>query len=72
MNEQIYVYLKNEGVDCWRPVNAIREGKYYRIITIRDKEDEEWEFDTGKLVECKIKKLDDGKEGLVAIKEIII
>ena len=33
--ETIYVYLFDEGVDCWRPVDAVREGEdLYRIVSL--------------------------------------
>jgi hypothetical protein len=67
MKTTIYVYLKNEGTDCWRPVEAEKSGDEYKIITSRDKEDEEWQFDTGTVVKCVQKEFQDGEKGLVAV-----
>ena len=72
MTKTIYVYLKNEGIDCWRPVEAIQQGELFRIISERDKTDEEWEFDTDSLVKCQLKTFQDGKQGLAAIERVII
>jgi hypothetical protein len=52
---QIYVYLLNEGVDVWRPVDAVQVNEnVYRIVARNpDPEDEQWEFNFGDLVRCK-------------------
>ena len=54
-NHQIYVYLLNEGVDVWRPVDAVKINEnVYRIVAQNpDPEDEQWEFNFGDLVRCK-------------------
>jgi hypothetical protein len=66
----IYVYLRNEETDCWRPVSATEENGFFRITSNCDAEDEDWEFDTGTLVECGEKKFQDGSTALVAIRKI--
>ena len=53
---QIYVYLPDEAVDVWRPVEAIQEGEnLYRIISLNVFDDENWQFKFGELVRCKEK-----------------
>ena len=65
----IYIYLKNEGTDVWRPVEAESvSGDVYRIVSINaDPEDEHWEFGTGELVRCESRVFSGGKTGLVAV-----
>jgi hypothetical protein len=67
--ETIYVYLFDEGVDCWRPVEAVREGEdRYRIVSANPHpEDERWEFGSGDLVICERRRLSEG-EALVAVR----
>lgn len=68
----IYVYLPDELVDVWRPVEAqcIRDS-IFRIVSVNpDPQNERWEFSTGTVVLCEQRPMDDGKEVLVAIKEI--
>jgi hypothetical protein len=69
--ETIYVYLLDEGVDCWRPVDAAREGEnQYRIVSAnRDPSDEQWEFVSGDLVVCERRTLS-GSEALVAVRRV--
>jgi hypothetical protein len=64
--EQVYVKVTNRSIDFWTPVYAVREAGYYRILTQREVEHEEWEFDTGTLVECELKRFPNGKRELVA------
>lgn len=53
----IYVYLPNEAMDVWAPVDADHMGDdVYRIIDCRG-EDQEVQFGKGKFVRCKLKKL---------------
>lgn len=67
--EMIHVYLLDEGVDCWRPVEAVHEGgNRYRISGLNpDPSDEHWEFATGDLVHCERRTLSEG-EALVAVR----
>ena len=61
----IYVQLLEEGVDCWRPVEADREGAAYTIAGPRP-DDEIWQFETGSVVVCEERTFADGTKGLVA------
>ena len=67
--ETIYVYLFDEGVDCWRPIEAVHEGEdRYRIVSVNpNPEDEHWEFSAGDLVVCERRRFAEG-EGLVAVR----
>jgi hypothetical protein len=64
---EIYVYLLNEGTDCWRPVSAEYLGEdLYRISSANENpDDESWEFAEGEVVRCRLRKLSGG-ECLVA------
>jgi hypothetical protein len=66
----IYVELLDEGVDCWRPVVAIRLGA--RVFQIANDEVvphlEHWAFRPGTVVECVEKTFESGERGLVAIR----
>ena len=50
---KIFVRLLGEGVDCWRPVDAVEEGQRYRIVGPAPGADEEWEFQIGEVVYCR-------------------
>ncbi len=65
---QIYVALLDEGVDVWRPVQAVCEhGDCYRIISSNpDPEDESWQFLEGDVVRCRSRTFTGGEIGLVA------
>jgi hypothetical protein len=67
---KIYIYLKNEDVDIWRPVEARPEGKFYRIVSVKEDASQEWEFNTADLVRCEERQFEDGTRGLVAIERI--
>ena len=68
----IYVYLPDEAVDVWRPVEAERvDEALYRIISENpDPEDERWEFATGEIVRCVPKVFSDGEGHLVAVERV--
>ena len=66
--ETIYVALLNEDVDVWRPVEAEREGDFFRIIGAMP-ETEEWSFRSGALVRCEARELSDGL-ALVAVEAV--
>jgi hypothetical protein len=56
----IYVYLPNEAVAVWAPVDAEHvDGDVYRIVDCRA-ENEEGEFGKGALVRCQLKMLGEG------------
>jgi len=66
----IYVSLKGEGVDVWRPVEAIEEeAGIFRILS-EPKKEEDWQFPSGSRVRCEKRKLASG-EATVA-KEIAL
>jgi hypothetical protein len=68
---EIYVYLLDEGVDCWRPILAHRQLEdTYLIVHQKIPEDEEWEFKPGQIVRCKIKTFSGGNTGLVAVEAV--
>ncbi len=66
----IYVYLLDEGVDVWRPVDAIRiRDSIYQINPKSEiPETEVWQFLPGDIVRCEEKQLSKGKH-LVAIEK---
>jgi hypothetical protein len=66
-NVTVYVYLLDEGVDVWRPVQAkhLADDEYEIMSVNPDPDDENWQFHSGDCVRCKLKRLHDG-ERLVA------
>ena len=65
----IYVYLLDEGVDVWRPVQADPVGDdVYRIVS-RTPRGERWEFGEGETVRCEMRALS-GEDSLVAVSRI--
>jgi hypothetical protein len=63
----IYVALREEGVDVWRPVEASHEGEsIYRIDDAPTPDSEAWEFPPGSRVRCELRELSDGS-ALVAV-----
>jgi hypothetical protein len=63
----IYVALKDEGVDVWRPVEATDQGEsIYRINDAPTPPTETWEFPPGTRVRCEQRELSDGRV-LVAV-----
>jgi hypothetical protein len=57
---RIYVALLDEGVDAWRPVEAVEahDGRYRLPAVAPD--GERWEFAPGSLVSCENRELSDG------------
>jgi hypothetical protein len=68
MVETIFVALLDEGVDVWRPVEAQREGDFYRIVGSMPPT-EKWAFDSGSLVRCEHRELSEGA-ALVAVEAV--
>ena len=68
---EIYVYLLDEGVDVWRPIQAEKlSNNLFRIVSKNpDLEDEKWQFSTGDIVKCEEHQLSH-KKCLVAIEKI--
>jgi hypothetical protein len=66
----IFMPLRDEGVECWRPVRAENLGNgSYRVIDDMPP-DEVWEFAAGTIVRCRVMTLLDGMtpvERLVAV-----
>jgi hypothetical protein len=57
----IYVALKDEGVDVWRPVEATHEGGgIYRISEAPMPGTETWQFPPGSRVRCDRRELGNG------------
>lgn len=74
--EEIYVYLLDEGVDVWRPVQAepLGQGNYLIVSANPHPEDESWQFVQGDVVRCERKELMDGiarVSRLVAVEKFI-
>jgi hypothetical protein len=69
---KIYVALLDEGTDVWRPVQAISVGRnVYRIISENQNPELEcWQFQTGDMVRCKVKKFSGRSIGLVAVEKV--
>jgi hypothetical protein len=64
----IYVFLKGEGTNVWRPVSARHvDADIFEIVTEnRDPEDECWEFNRGQKVRCKERVTPEGEKILIA------
>ena len=64
----IYVQLLDEGVECWRPVDAtvIRPG-IFRIVSAQADPEERWEFCSGQEVVCEEREFESGERHLVAV-----
>ncbi|KAA2236287.1 hypothetical protein [Salinarimonas soli] len=59
--ETLYVFLVGEGVDVWRPVDAVPLGDgRYRLPDNPDPQDEQWEFAGGSTVMAERRELADG------------
>lgn len=67
--ETIYIYLLDEGTDVWRPAEAEDLGNNrYRIISMNnDPEDKKWEFQTGDIVICEERVLNDSAPSLCLV-----
>lgn len=61
----IFVKLLDEGVVCWRPVDAVevRPGCYRIVGRNTDPHIERWEFETDQVVRCELR----ADAGLVAV-----
>jgi hypothetical protein len=64
----VYVKLLEEGVECWRPVEAERltSGDYVVVGSNESDGDEIWEFSSGAVVRCEHRMLSGGPR-LVAV-----
>jgi hypothetical protein len=62
----IYMPLLNEGVDVWRPVEAIKITDVGYMVTENASADEEWAFQPGHILRCEERDLSGGTH-LVAV-----
>ena len=69
--ETVHVHLLGEGVDVWRPVEAMPLGEgRYRLPDNPDPEDERWEFEGGSTVLVEWRELSGGP-CLVAVADVV-
>lgn len=52
----IYLFLPDESVEVWRPVEAEPVDEAFRIVSTCP-DDEQWEFQPGDLVRCETRML---------------
>jgi hypothetical protein len=62
----IYMPLLNEGVDVWRPVEAMKITDLGYMVTENPPPGEEWVFQPGHILRCEERQLSDGRH-LVAV-----
>lgn len=62
----IYMPLLNEGVDVWRPVEAMKITDLGSMVTENAPADEEWAFQPGHILRCEERQLS-GETQLVAV-----
>lgn len=62
----IYMPLLNEGVDVWRPVEAMKINDIGYMVTENAPPDEEWAFQPGHILRCEELQLSEGRH-LVAV-----
>jgi hypothetical protein len=60
MTITVYLKLRNEGTDVWRPVEAEPIGKNRYKILSHPTEDEDWPVTPGEIVECERRTLSGG------------
>ena len=74
--DTVYVALLNEGIDVWRPVEAMKiDNMTFQLIgpvggKRYNPEDEDWAFTPGTVVICEYRTFQDGVRGLVAIAKV--
>ena len=70
-NRTIHVQLLNEGVKCWRPIQAKNvSSTTYVIVDESELANEEvWGFHLGEKVICKYRTFADGTRALVAFRQ---
>ncbi len=67
MSEVIYMPLRDEGTDCWRPVHAdLVSSATYEIAVDVEPGDERWLFPPPCRVRCREHVFEDGRVALVA------
>jgi hypothetical protein len=55
----VYVELLDEGVEVWRPVEAVDDGDTF-VLPVTAPEGEHWAFSPGSRVRCELRELSDG------------
>jgi hypothetical protein len=65
---KVYVALRDEAVDCWRPVAAEELGSGLFRIVGAVPEGEAWQYQPGEIVNVRDHVFSDGSRGLVAVK----
>jgi hypothetical protein len=64
----VYVELVDEGVNVWRPVEAVEDGDGF-VLPMSAPDGERWRFPPGSRVRCELRELSDG-EALVAVRVV--
>jgi hypothetical protein len=69
---EVYVGLRDEGTEVWRPVVAERlGGELFRLVgTVPD--GESWQFQPGEVVRCREREFLGGARGLVAVEKVSV
>jgi hypothetical protein len=62
----IYIPILNEGIDLWRPVEAVRVTELGYMITETPPPHEGWIFQPGHILRCEKRELG-GQENLLAV-----
>lgn len=65
METTIYMPLKGEGTECWRPVTAVQVDVDVFEVTDQIPENETWAFAPFSRVRCRNKVFVDGRTGLI-------
>lgn len=67
----IYMPLLDEGIEVWRPVEAhkVGENRYKIPESVKVPDDENWAFQPGTTVLCKLRAFQDGTVALVTVAE---
>jgi hypothetical protein len=68
----IYVYLLDEPVDAWRPVQAVGKGNGRYLIVPENPvpADETWEFAPGDIVRVQERRFGEHRTELVAVERV--
>jgi len=67
---QVFVALLDEGVECWRPVEAQHMVADQYLLSGPIADGEVWEFRPGETVRCRERTFQDGTTGLVAFARV--
>jgi hypothetical protein len=70
VGQRVFVALLDEGVDCWRPVDAEHVIDDQYVLSGPIPEGEVWEFQPGETVQCREQTFQDGATGLVAVARV--